>query len=128
LTYLNTAVLFMQETSGFAVGCDFASVNGIPVRLPNGTITNTGLLPGQVGGIDKVTHAAVNVTSVDGWVQWAEEGGAVAVGDPLAERAEETYNLINRVGDTDEGRREAHDAYNALQAERRALALRHQQQ
>jgi Fibronectin type III domain len=124
LTYLNTAILYLQEAGGAAVGCDFAEVAGSPVQLPTGTITNTGLAPGQVGGFDKVTHAPANATQVRGWVQWAEEGGAVAVGDPLAERAEATYAFINRVGETDEGRRDANDAYNALQAERREVALR----
>jgi hypothetical protein len=127
LTYFNTAILYMQEAGGAAVGCDFGVVSGIPVRLADGTVTNTGLQPGQSGPFDKLTHAPSNATTVTGWVQWGEENGATAIGDPLADRAAATYAFIDRAGATDEGRREANDAYNELQAERRALALRHQQ-
>jgi hypothetical protein len=128
LTYFNTAILYIQEAGGAAVGCDFAAVNGSPVRLGDGSITNTGLQPGQSGGFDKVTHAPANATSVTGWVQWAEEGGAVAIGDPLAERAAATSSFIEQAGETDEGRRDANGAYNELQTARRELALRPQQQ
>jgi hypothetical protein len=73
LTYFNQAVVDVRNSRNVVLDCDFTFVDGTAVRLPSGTISETGLLPAQSGpfvAFTSVTYA--DVARVVTWPQWEE--------------------------------------------------------
>jgi hypothetical protein len=112
LTYFNRPVFFVQRSDGRAIGCDFTSIQGSQVALPSGESTSSGLLPGQTGTFDTVTHAPAGTPAIRAWVQWAEGGGAVAAESRASEPA--PLDDVSRANQ----RRQAIAEWEALQRQR----------
>jgi hypothetical protein len=104
-TSFNTPVFYVQRTDGISIGCDYGFINGLT------------LAPAQTGTFDVTTHAPSNVISVRSWLQWQEGSG-----DPLAGLAAQAYSTISALPNTEAGKRQGIDAWEALQTQRRALA------
>ena len=117
-TYFNAPVFFTQRSDGRAVGCDFTFVSGSSVSLPSGAATPTGLVAGQSGPFDVTTLAPATATSIRSWVSWFEG----VISGPLAQLTESTYRLVSESPNTEDAKRQAIEAWDTLQAERRTRA------
>jgi hypothetical protein len=117
-TLFNAPIFYVQRADGVSIGCDYGFVTGSTAALASGGSTSTALAQGQSGAFAVTTHAPSNVTSLRSWVQWLEPNAA----DPLATLAEQTYDAMSRLPNTEAGKRQGIEAWEALQAQRRALA------